>query len=131
MARPPQPAATLPVSGRPVAPQTAARRIRPPSSGSPGSRFSTPITRLAPASACTMKRVRPSGSSGAANHATPATASEVSGPTPAITASRRADDASSSIEVTPPRKCSSIECTCSPNALAATACETSCSSTDR
>ena len=45
--RPAQAAAMVDVPGRPVSFQITARSIRPPSSGSPGSRLNTPTTRLA------------------------------------------------------------------------------------
>ncbi len=45
--RPAQAAAIVPVPGLPVSFHTAARTIQPPSSGSPGSRLSTPITMFA------------------------------------------------------------------------------------
>jgi hypothetical protein len=78
-----------------------------------------------------MNSIKPSGANGAPSQQTPPTASDVSGPTAAITASRRAVVASSSMDVTPPRKCSSIDRTVIPYDFAASACDTSCSSTDR
>ena len=47
--RPPQPATMVPRCWLPEAPQTSALSTRPPSSGRPGTRLSTPISRLAPA----------------------------------------------------------------------------------
>ena len=60
----------------------------------------------------------------------PPRASEVSGPTTAITNSRHGVVASPSISVAPPRKCRLIEVTGIWKARAATACEISCSSTE-
>ena len=45
--RPAQAAATVAVAGLPVSFHTPARSIRPPSSGSPGSRLKMPTSRLA------------------------------------------------------------------------------------
>ncbi len=112
--RPPHPAARVPVWGRPVAPHTAAFSTRPPSSGRPGTRLSTPISRLAPARPSTAIRSSPSGVTNQRPSAAAPTAIDVSGPTTAIQNSCRGLRVSPLIAVMPPRKCSVIASTWNP-----------------
>ena len=109
--RPPQPATIVPWCGLPVTFQTTARSTRPPSSGSPGTRLSTPTTRLAPARPADGQPEQAVG-----GHA----ASRPSDDQPDGERGQRPDHGdrrtpgpgcrgSPSISVTPPRKCRVIE----------------------
>ena len=81
--RPAQAAAIVPVPGRPVSFQTPARSIRPPSSGSPGSRLKTPTSRLATISWSVSTRAMPVGwTTSMASQPRPARPRDSSGPAP-------------------------------------------------
>ena len=111
--------------------QSAARRMRPPSSGKPGTRLNTPTMRLMttryPATA--WNAAEPSSRRSSARQS-PAIAKLVSGPTMAINISARGVGGSASSCETPPNTCNVMPPTGTSWSSAARACESSCRKTD-
>ena len=119
------------VPGRPVSFHTPARRIRPPSSGRPGSRLNTPTTRFARISWSISTRGMPPGLNATSRpQPHPASASEVSGPTTETANSRAGVCGSCSISENPPSGYSRIRRTARPKACATTQWLSSCTSTE-
>ena len=117
--RPAQAAAIVPVPGRPVSFQTPARSIRPPSSGSPGSRLNTPTSRLATISWSVSTRAMPVGwTTSMASQPRPARPRDSSGPAPETRNSLPGVCGSSSISEKPPSGYSRIRRTGRPKARA-------------
>src|SRR5580693_5312356 len=129
--RPAQAAAIVAVPGRPVTFHTPARSIRPPSSGSPGSRLKTPTTRLARISCSISTRgMPPRLNAKSSPMPMPARASDVSGPTTDTLNSLAGVGGSCSISEKPPSGYSRMRRTVSWNARATTQWLSSCTSTD-
>jgi hypothetical protein len=128
---PPQSPTIVPRWVSPLAPHTAAFRMRPPSRGSPGTRFTIPTKRLVHASPEKASPISPSETTEYARKATRETPSEDRGPTTDTQNSWRGVSGSPSMEVMPPKNCRVMLFTGSPNRLAISACDASCTSTDR
>ena len=116
--RPVQAAPMVAASGRWLIFQIPARSIRPPSSGSPGSRLNSPTSRLAHISWVTSTCAVPKGISLLSPYPTAARTSEIAGPAAATRNSLAGVGASFSISENPPSGYSSTRRTGNPNARA-------------